>query len=172
MSARLHLFEGVTAEIVHKAMAAFDRVILVMVSVAWAAALAFSGLALYTSHLASKAKAQVEEAVAAKPALPVIQKKSLDRSGLEVYATKLSKRYNGINFSASQDSTLTVSAPDPDNFSNWLNSLGYLDTLTPDVTWEIKDICVGGECSAGGMMRITLQASRVTFAAPKTSKQD
>lgn len=149
-----------------KAMQAFDKVTMVVVSVCWGAALVLMVLAMYTVHLSLEAKRQVVEAAATEPSLPKMVSRAPEAKDIAPLVERLQKRFSDINFTLANDRTLTIYTADGAKFRAWLTVLSYVDTISPQYRWTIKSFCVGGQCPGNVPMKAVLSAQKVSFTAP------
>lgn len=156
--------------LITKALQTFDRATMVVVLACWGGALTLTGVALYTLHLSIVAKREVVAASAHEPGLPKIASKPLDSAEIQPVVDRLKKLYSEIQFSMSRDRSLTVTASDVAHFRTWLTVLSYIDTITPQYRWTMKEFCVGSRCERGVSMKAVLGAEKVTFVAPEPAK--
>lgn len=156
---------------VSKAIDTFDKASAVIVSVCWGGALVIVLFAVYTLQLSAEAKRETIEAKAMQPSLPRMRKKPPKMTEIQPIVDRLQRRFPNITFNLGRDSSLTVSTSDGDMFRDWLTILSYIDTVSPQYRWEIKDFCVGMRCPGSVPMRAILTAKKVTFTAPKTKSR-
>jgi hypothetical protein len=129
-------------------MLSFDRSTIVIVVTVWAAAVVMMIVALYTLSLSGSAHRAMEEALAAEPVLPKIERTDNNREDARKMVDRLKKKYDGISFENSNEGQIGFIAANPENFGTWLAALTYLDTIAPDTRWSLASMCVGGECGA------------------------
>ncbi|MEJ0062480.1 MAG: hypothetical protein WDO70_04595 [Alphaproteobacteria bacterium] len=151
--------------LIAKVLRSLDRTAMVMMIVAWSAAMGMMGIAIYTVKTAGRTSQQAEAAAALEPVVPTMQRTALPRADLEKLADRLASRYRGVSFVATPDNTLDIANSEPNNFMDWLASLSYLDTIAPEARWTIRDLCIGSECGQA-LMRARIVGERVTFKAP------
>ncbi|MDD2325671.1 MAG: hypothetical protein PHW63_06700 [Alphaproteobacteria bacterium] len=156
---------------ISKAMQAFDKATIVIVSACWGGAIFLMILALYTVNLSVDSKRQVAEAAAAEPSLPKIVTRPPDARDMKPIVERLQKRFSDIGFTLANDQTLTVYTSDGSKFRAWLTVLSYIDTISPQFRWQIKTFCVGGECPGAVPMKAVLAAQKITFSAPEASEE-
>lgn len=156
--------------LIGKVVKTFDKATMVIVSVSWGGALALMLFALYTLNLSVSAKQQVVEAAAKEPSLPKIVTRPPEAAEIKPIVERLQKRFPDITFSLSADQSLTVTAVDGARFRTWLTVLSYIDTVSPQYRWQLKDFCVGAQCSAATPMRAILTAQKITFSAAGKDK--
>jgi len=153
--------------LISKAMQTFDKATMVIVSMSWGGAVLLMLFALYTVNLSVTAKREVFEAAAMEPSLPRIITRKPEAAEITPLMDRMQKRFPDIAFSLSNDQSLTVSAVDGAKFRTWLTVLSYIDTISPQYRWQMKDFCVGVQCKASSPMRAVLTAQKITFAAPQ-----
>jgi len=150
---------------ISKILKTFDKATMLIVSVSWGGSLFLMLFALYTVNLSVTAKREVYEAAAMEPSLPKIMTRKPENSEIKPLVDRLQKRFPDISFSLSNEQALTVSAVDGAKFRTWLTVLSYIDTISPQYRWQMKDFCVGVQCKASTPMRAILTAQKITFAA-------
>lgn len=151
-----------------KAVKTFDRTSGVMVIAVWAAALAFMGLAYFAVEQTVAARSAIATAQATEPVLPEIRQDDVPRGQVDGYIERVTKRYGSKVSVSNAAGELKISATTADAFSSWMGAISYLDTIAPDMTWTIKDFCVGPECKEG-LMSVRLTAKKISFVAPTES---
>lgn len=158
---------GIMARAVHT----FDRAMVFVVLTCWGAALLVMAGALYTLHMSMIAKKEALEALAQEPGLPKIVTKAPTLKELEPLIDRMKKLFPEISFVMPRgDSTLTVTASSPNHFRLWLTVLSYIDTISPQYRWSLKEFCVGSRCDRTTPMRAILTAEKISFSAPEKNK--
>lgn len=153
-------------ELVSRAMRSFDKASGFFVTVVWLAALTFMVLAYMSVQQTIVARQQMMSAQAAQPVLPEIRLDTVPAAQIDTYVQRVSKRYGSTKLNISNAAgELRISSSAPDMFSNWMAATSYLDSIAPDITWTIKDFCVGPDCK-DGLMSLRLSAQRISFVAP------
>lgn len=155
-----------------KAMQAFDRATMLIVSVSWGGAVLLTLFALYTVNLSVSAKRQVVEAAAMEPSLPRIVTRAPEAKEMKPIVERLQKRFPELTFTLANDQSLTVAAVEGSKFRTWLTVLSYIDTISPQYRWQMKDFCVGVQCSATTPMRAILTAQKITFSSPGVTDEE
>jgi hypothetical protein len=169
MKAETPLFRALSPKMVSKALQTFDRATTIVVGTCWGAALLMIVFALYTVSLSASTKRATEEALVAEPILPKIVRGPIEAHDAQQLTERLKHRYPEITFSLGADQSLTISSNDGNKFHEWLAVLSYIDTISPQYRWMVKDLCVG-KCVASGLMRATLTGEKVSFEAPPDDK--
>jgi hypothetical protein len=157
--------------IMQRAIQAFDNATMVIVGSCWGGAIVIMLFALYTLNMSVSAKRQVIEAAATEPALPRIVTRPPELSELKPIAERLQKRFPDIGFSLNNDKSLTVTAQQGPKFRTWLTVLSYIDTISPQYRWQIKEFCVGAQCSSSIPMKAVLLAQKISFAATPVKQE-
>ncbi|MDD3183233.1 MAG: hypothetical protein PHD48_10590 [Alphaproteobacteria bacterium] len=150
---------------VNRAVHTFDKATIVIVSSCWGGAILIMLFALYTINMSIVAKRQVIEAAAAEPSLPQLVSRPPELSELKPIVDRLQKRFPEISFSLGNDRALTVSAQQGAKFRTWLTVLSYIDTISPQYRWQIREFCVGGKCSSSIPMKAVLVAQKISFSS-------
>ena len=156
--------------VMQKAIQAFDTATVVIVGSCWGGAIVIMLFALYTLNMSVTAKRQVIEAAAAEPALPRMVTRPPELSELKPITERLQKRFPEIGFTLGTDKSLAVTAQQGPKFRTWLTVLSYIDTISPQYRWQIKEFCVGGQCSASVPMKAVLIAQKISFATTPVNK--
>ncbi|MGE4351417.1 MAG: hypothetical protein AB7E52_04420 [Bdellovibrionales bacterium] len=152
--------------IVNRAIQTFDKGTIVIVSSCWGGAILIMLFALYTINLSVTAKREALEAAAAEPSLPKMIMRPPSSSELKPIVDRLIKRFPDIGFSLGNDRTVTITAQQGAQFRTWLTVLSYIDTVSPQYRWQIKEFCVGGVCGSAVPMKAVLIAKKITFSSP------
>lgn len=149
-----------------RAARAFDRGTVVIVSVTWGSAILFMLFALYALSLSTTARQQVVAAAATEPGVPQMQARQPEAREMQPIIDRLKRRFPSISFILGTDKNLSVTASDGGQFRLWLTVLSYIDTISPQYRWKIKDFCVGLRCNGSVPMRAVLTPERISFTAP------
>ncbi|MFA6280681.1 MAG: hypothetical protein WC612_07855 [Bdellovibrionales bacterium] len=152
--------------LIGRVVQSFDKATIVIVASCWGAALLVIVFALYTLNLSVQSKKSVVEASAREPFLPKIVIKAPDASEIGVIIDRMKSRFPDITFTLANDQSLAISAVEGAKFRTWLTVLSYVDTISPQYRWQIKDFCVGMKCPAATPMKATLVAQKITFLMP------
>lgn len=152
-------------KLVHKAIQTFDKATIVIVASCWGGAILIMLFALYTINMSVNAKKQVIEAAAAEPSLPQLVSRPPELNELKPISDRLQKRFPDITFSLGNDKTLTITAIQGAKFRTWLTVLSYIDTISPQYRWQIKEFCVGAKCGSSIPMKAVLVAQKISFSS-------
>lgn len=151
---------------INRAIASFDRATVVIVSASWGGAILFMLFALYALNLSATSKQQVVTAAATEPGVPQITARPPEVKELQPIVDRLQRRFPDISFALTPDKSLAVTATDGSKFRLWLTVLSYIDTISPQYRWKIKEFCAGLRCNASIPMKAILTAERISFTAP------
>lgn len=151
--------------LINKAINAFDKATIVIVSSVWGGAILIMLFALYTINMSVTAKRQVIEAAATEPSLPQLVSRPPELTELKPIVDRMQKRFPDITFTLGNDKTLAISAQQGAKFRTWLTVLSYIDTISPQYRWQIKEFCVGGKCSGSVPMKAVLVAQKISFSS-------
>ncbi|MBI1274022.1 MAG: hypothetical protein GC131_08060 [Alphaproteobacteria bacterium] len=157
------ILEGLSADMVQRALMSLDRAALVIVGSTWGAAMVMVAIALYTVSLAKDASADLDMALAAEPSLPRLEQTSMEFEDTNKIVERLKKRYEGIVYETGKNGELLIKATNADSFSTWMASLSYLDTVAPDVRWSLAAMCIGAECQENHLMAATILGRRISY---------
>lgn len=149
-----------------KAIQSFDKATMLIVSACWGGAIVVMLFALYTISLSVTAKKQALEAAAMEPSLPRMVTRPPEAAEIKPIVERMQKRFSDITFTLGSDQTLTVTAVEGSKFRTWLTVLSYIDTVSPQYRWQIKEFCVGGICPSSIPMKAVLTAQKITFSVP------
>ncbi len=153
-----------------RAVRAFDSATMVVVSVCWGGAILVLLFTIYTINLTMTAKRESLEAAAKEPNLPKIVNKKPVKDELKPFLTRLQRLFPEISFVLGRDQTLIVMTSDAGNFRLWLTVLSYIDTMSPQYRWGMKEFCVGMACDKGIPMKAVLTAEKISFSATEEKK--
>lgn len=162
----LSLTRMLAPRLIARVVQSFDKATVVIVGSCWGATLLIIIFALYALNLSVQAKKSVVEAAAQEPFLPKIVAKSPNAAEIGVIIERMKSRFPDITFALANDQSLTVSAIEGAKFRTWLTVLSYIDTISPQYRWKIKDFCVGMKCPVATPMKATLVAQKITFSVP------
>jgi hypothetical protein len=152
---------------VTKAVQTFDRATIIVISVCWSAALLMMVFATYAMILSASTRRASEAAAAAEPILPKIVHKAIETHDSRPLVDRLQHRYNDINITLNNDQTVTISADSGAKFREWLTAISYIDVMSPQYRWTIKEFCAG-KCIGGVLMHAILTGEKVSFEASTT----
>lgn len=164
----LEISKAFAPRFINKAIDKFDKASAIIVSVCWGSALLIMLAAIYTVNLSVDAKKNTIEAMAMQPSLPKMKKRQPRMREMEPIVERLQRRFPKILFNLGRDLSLTVSTTDGGMFRNWLTILSYIDTISPQYSWEIKDLCVGMRCPGSVPMKAILVPKKITFVPAPT----
>lgn len=149
--------------IVQKAIVSFDKATIVIISACWGGAIMLMLFALYTINASVTAKKNLAEALATEPSLPKMVNRPPEANEIKPIVERLQKRYADVTFNYGSDKSVTVSAQDGSKFRTWLTVLSYIDTISPQYQWQIKELCVGLVCGGNAPMKAVLTAQKISF---------
>lgn len=160
------LAKALAPRLASKVVKGFDNAMLVVVGVAWTVALLMLLFAAYTVNATVKERRELLAAEASEPVVPVVNGKAPDISEMQPIVGRLQKRFSEISFVLGNDRSLTVSSGDGAKFRLWLTVLSYIDTVSPQYRWSMREFCVGMKCGSNTPMRAVLTAEKITFSVP------
>ncbi|MDX9690147.1 MAG: hypothetical protein RBT70_06745 [Alphaproteobacteria bacterium] len=155
--------------ILTRAVRSFDKTVTLFVSVGWGAVIVVWILAIYTIHLSVTARSQLAEASAKEPSLPIIEKTSVPARQIEKVMERLKKKFPDVTVSAARDSSVNIIGTEGSRFKSWMYALSYIEIISPEYYWEIKEMCVGAHCGANSLMKVVLTPQKIIFKAPEVS---
>jgi hypothetical protein len=160
------IFKAMGMRFATKAVRTFDRATVVVVCVCWGVAVLMIAFAMYAIILSASTRHASETAAASEPILPKIVRKPIDTRDSRPLVDRLQHRYPEINVTLNNDQTVTISADSGPRFREWLTAISYIDIMSPQYRWTIKDFCAG-KCVGGVLMRAVLSGEKISFEAPK-----
>jgi hypothetical protein len=158
-----------SAATLNKAVRSFDRTMTLFVSIGWGAVLLVWMFAIYTIHMSVTAQSQVAEASAKEPSLPIIEKTAVPAPQLEKIIVLLQKKFPELTISTGRDSAVNIIGSDGSRFKSWMYVLSYIEIISPEYYWEIKEMCVGSQCGANTLMKVVVAPQKIVFKAPEVS---
>jgi hypothetical protein len=165
-----HVGKAFSVSVMQRAIAAFDRATMVVVLACWSGAILVMLFALYTLNLSVTAKRETIEAAAHEPSLPKMVNKPPTMAELNPLVDRLKQRYPELTFSLAGDTSLTISSNEGARFRTWLTVLSYIDTISPQYRWSMREFCVGVKCGSSSLMRAIVTAEKISFAPPAPRK--
>lgn len=164
------LLKALAPSMLARAVRAFDRATLLIISICWAATFAVMICALYTINLSVSAKRAAEEALATEPALPLIDHRGVGGKDLQTMIDRLQRRYPEVSINW-QNGVLSLTGANGGRYHQWLMAIGQVDTLYPQFHWKIHSLCVGTGCNGQNLMTMELVGERVSFEMPQVSEK-
>lgn len=140
------------------------QTMLVITGVAWAAA---GALGLYTTvqlQNLTELRAELEEAEALKPAVPVIQDVAVDTQAIKAFVDKMVETYNGIDIKAS-GSSIIITAKSTAQFGRFREAVGHVQNGGSGWRVNIDRLCVGRECGKEPLAA-SLKINKVSVQRP------
>jgi len=160
------ILKAISPKMIGRAIRTFDRATVVVVGVCWGAALVMMAFALYAVSLSASTRHAADALAASEPSLPKIVHKAIEEREAKALADQLQRRYPTINIGIGNDQLITITASDGNKFREWLNVLSYIDTISPQYRWSLRELCVG-KCIGSALMRAALVGEKISFEAPQ-----
>lgn len=154
-----------------KAVHTFDRATMIVVGVCWGAAIMMVLFALYAVILSASTRRAAETAAASEPILPTTIHKPIELRESQPLVERLKHRFSDITITLNNDQSVTLSANEGAKFREWLMAMSYIDVMSPQYRWTIKEFCAG-KCSANVLMRAQLTGEKISFEAPQPGDKD
>jgi hypothetical protein len=162
--------KALSMRFVTKAVKTFDQATVIVVSVCWGAAVLMMIFAIYALILSASTRRASETASAAEPILPKIVRKGIDVHDARPLVDRLQHRYPDISITLNNDLSVTIAADSGTKFREWLTAISYIDVMSPQYRWTIKEFCAG-KCMGGILMHALLIGEKVSFEAPSAKDQ-
>ncbi len=144
-----------------------DKALSVVLGICWATALAILTLSTYAVHNAATTRKEAATALVSQPHLPVINTKPLEERDVQIAADRLSRQFANLKFDVLRDQKLIrITSNDGTHFNDWVSAVAYLDTMAPDMHWQLTSLCVGS-CSDSTLMSATIAGEKKTYTLPK-----
>jgi hypothetical protein len=150
--------------ILEKALLSIDKATLWIIGISWLVALVAMVMAFMSVRGVADIKVKVETAKALEPIVPRIVRQPLAREQYEPLASRIKKEYPGLTYETTGRPSLRIVSNNGEEFRSWLNALGYADSLSPGVRWNLIFFCAGAECPGQGVMQADLVAETITIS--------
>jgi hypothetical protein len=170
MKAKTVLLKSLSPGLVAKALATFDRLTLLILSICWSATLTVMIFALYTVNLAISAQRAAEEALATEPTLPTIKRTALATKEVQFMIERLQRRYPDVTVKW-ENNILSLNGANGGSYHQWLTAIGQVDTIYPQFHWKIQSLCVGSQCGSQNIMGVELTGEKVAFEPPQANEK-
>lgn len=167
MFERQGILKSLTPRMIQRSVQSFDRNTGIVVSSFWVAALVAILLALYSLTLVAGAKKDIATAEVLEPSLPKMVVSPVEIGEVKTIVDRMQRLYPELTWTQATDASLTISANEGSRFRAWLTALSYIDTISPQYRWEIRDLCVGTKCpNSMTVMKAVLIAKKITYTKP------
>lgn len=157
----MHVF---SPRIISKVLVSLDKSTAIVISACWLAAFVMLILAVFAVHGALSSKNDASDALAAEPVLPVAASTPMSVREMQVISDRLQHQFPDIKIEAGSNMLLSIKSDDGAKFHQWIAALSYVDTMSPQYRWSLRDFCVGN-CS-GGLMRASVSGQKMVFSLP------
>jgi len=153
----------VAAKVIHS----LDKSTAVVMGICWMAAFTMLILAVMSVKGAILSQKDASGAVASEPVMPLITTSAVSAKEIHSIVDRLQRQFPGVKFNVGQGQTLEIKSDEGAKFHQWISSLSYVDTMSPDYRWSVRDFCVGS-CGGKGLMQAVLQGQKVVLSRPKS----
>src|ERR1043166_272579 len=150
-----------------RALAAFDKSTLLIISVAWLAAVVAMGVSFLSVREVGILKVKVETARAQEPVLPKVERVALKKDQYTPLLERLKKQFPTLQYDVTSQPTLRIYSNNGEDFITWLNAVSYTDSMVSTVRWTMATFCVGSECPGDTMMQAELTAESINITQPE-----
>jgi hypothetical protein len=156
--------------VISKVLASLDKSTAIVISACWLAALVMLILAVFAVHGAVSSKREAAAAIAVEPALPVVASTPMSLHEIQVVIERLQHQFPDIKIDTrpGEKPMLTIKSDEGIKFHQWVNALSYIDTMSPQYRWTLREFCVGDTCGNGrGLMSASVSGEKVVFSMPQ-----
>ncbi|MDD3030097.1 MAG: hypothetical protein PHS57_07450 [Alphaproteobacteria bacterium] len=152
--------------VVYMAIKSFDRSTAVIIGLAWAVACLMLFFASLSIRGVVDSKREALLALAQEPVLPKITTAPIRLNNIEPILSRLKRQFPEINIDQREGKFLTLRSNDGALFHQWISALSYIDSMTPEIRWDLREFCVGACGGGGGLMSATLVGREVSISLP------
>jgi len=160
------ILRAASPQIVTKALRSIDKSTAIVIGICWLAAFTMLILAFIAVKGAILSQKEAASAVASEPIMPVISTSSVTAREIRSVADRLQRQFPGVKFSVGQGQALGIKSDEGAKFHQWISSLSYVDTMSPDYRWMVREFCVGN-CGGKGLMQAVIEGQKVSLSRPK-----
>ncbi|MBI3419577.1 MAG: hypothetical protein HY053_05550 [Proteobacteria bacterium] len=153
-----------SGSVFERAIMSMDKITLGIIGITWLVAILAMGGAFMAVKGAGSLKLQAETARAQEPAVPRITRVPLSKEQYEPLAARLKKQFPGLSYELTSKPALKIYSNNGEEFTNWLNAIGYADSMVASVRWNLTLFCAGPECPGEGLMQAELTAETITIS--------
>jgi len=152
---------------ISRALNSLDKSAGLIVGVCWLAALVMLVLAIYAVHGAVSSKREAATAMSTEPVLPTISNTPATPREIQLIIERLQRQFPDIKIETrqGQGQILAVTSSDGSKFHQWITALSYIDTMSPQYSWTLREFCAGA-CAGNQIMSAVVSGQRITLSAP------
>lgn len=154
-----------------RALAAFDKSTLLIISVAWLASIVAMGVSFLAVREVGSLKVKVETARAQEPILPKIDRLALKKEQYAPLVERLKKQFPTLQYDITTQPTLRIYSNNGEDFITWFNAVSYTDSMVSTIRWTMATFCVGSECPGDTLMQAELTAEAINITQPEGTVQ-
>lgn len=140
------------------------QTMLIIAAVAWGAA---GALGLYVTvqlKQLTEVRAQLQEAEALKPIVPVISDEPIDTAAVTQFVESIKNIYRGVDIRVS-GSSVQLNAKSTADFAQWREAVGHIQNGGSGWRVNVDHVCVGRECKSSPLSA-TLKINKVSVKNP------
>ncbi len=154
-----------------KAAAMLDKATLWIILITWIVATLSIGAAFMSVRAAADLKMKADTARALQPVIPKITRAPLTRGQYMPLYERIKKEFPTLTFEVTARPGLRIFSNNGDDFSSWLNAIGFADSMVPTIRWDMIFFCAGTECPGTPLMAAELVAETITITGSEGSME-
>lgn len=142
------------------------KTVLIAAAIAW---IFTAALGLFTTMKAqdlNNLRAQLQDAKALKPIVPVLKETPLDAKALQDLASRLSNIYTGLEIRPNNN-TLVIASGSTSMFSTFREAIMQIGNMDAGWKIDIQSMCLGRECPQK-QLSITLKIAKIKIDKPES----
>ncbi|MCL2505174.1 MAG: hypothetical protein FWE93_02840 [Alphaproteobacteria bacterium] len=152
-----------------RAVATFDKSMLVIIASCWLCAIVAMGLATFAINGVVEWKSRTDKAILSEPIIPVMKSTPVGTRELADIEDRLRRQFPSISISRTTQGggMLVIKADKGELYQQWITAISYVDSIAGQYKWELKEFCVGACTGGKGLMYAALSGYKVTIEKAK-----
>lgn len=139
------------------------QTMLIIAAVLWSGAAATGLFTVVTLQSLTQLRAELQEAQAIRPLIPVVQQKPIQAASLKSTSDRMKEIYKGLTFNAN-GANVSMSAKTTAAFGQFREALGHIQSGGNGWKVSVESLCVGRECK-NNALSATLRVNTVSVRA-------
>ncbi len=144
------------------------KTILITAAIAWTFTAALGLFTTIKAQDLNNLRAQLQDAKALKPIVPILKEMPVDTKILQDVAKKLSEIYKNLDIQTNGN-TLTISAQSTNMFTSFREAITQIGNSETGWKITVQSMCLGRECPQK-QLSITLKVDKINIDKPESSK--
>lgn len=141
------------------------QTVLIAAAVAWAMAGALGLYASIQARQLTELRAQLKEAEALTPIVPVIKDVPIAEADIQAFIKKAEPNYSGLTFQV-KGSSIIITSAQTSNFAKFREAIGHMQNGGSGWRVSLDKMCVGRECGNNDKLAIALKVNKVSVENP------